>query len=110
MGNERINCLRKSIINRGMPILCQIIQELSFSRKLDEYSKVFDRMGDVHTGIDWLLCQNPIQGTEILTKYRIMKTTPIANTPSFWVLYSYSQEENTVRLLSIQVVDSEDKN
>jgi hypothetical protein len=84
-----------------------IVQEPRFANALDDYSKIYPRMSDVHDGVDWLLGRDPNQGAMLSGEYRVMKTTPIGETPSFWVLYRYVQEEAKVYLVSVKVADSD---
>ena len=86
---------------------CEIIQEKYYSKQADRHGKKFNRMNDVITTIDWLLGQDPLYGEIVNGPHRIFKTTAIADTPSFWVLYRYDEEGEKVHLLSIDIADSD---
>jgi hypothetical protein len=81
--------------------LAEIVQEASFSAELDQYSGNHQRMSDVHASIDWRLARDPLKATKLDGECYIFKTTPVGETPSFWVLYKYDASEHRVYLLSI---------
>jgi hypothetical protein len=87
-----------------------IMEEHSFTAKIAELSKTYDRIYDVHETIGWALGKQPTIGTacDEDPKHYVLKTTPIGKTPSFWVLYRYEKEEGKVYLVSITPVDQEE--
>lgn len=85
--------------------LAEITQELSFSAKFDTYREKHKRLDDVHASIDFLLARDPKQGTIVTDDFRVVKTTPICETPSFWVLYRYEEENGNIFLLSIEAIE-----
>lgn len=89
------------------PNLAEIVQEASFSEKLDKFSVLYPRMDEVHRGIDWLLTRVPLQGNITSGEYRIIKTTPLGEIPSFWVLYKYNKEDNQVFLVSLEALSNQ---
>jgi len=93
------------------PISCNyalLIEEKSFTDKIAELHKDYIRIYDVHTAIGWALGENPKAGfvCDDEPLHRIFKTTPIGNTPSFWVLYRFDSQQQKVFLLSIYPADS----
>jgi hypothetical protein len=89
-------------------VLIHIVHEGDYSKRFDDYSDTYSRMYEVQDGIDWSLCEYPIQGFELDSEHRVIKTLAIGPLPSFWVLYRHEKAENIVHLLSITVVESED--
>lgn len=88
----------------------QIIQEHTFSEAIDQLHNSYTRMSDVHAAIDFALGKQPLLGTSCYEEpdHYVFKTTGIGNTPSFWVLYRYDENTNTIYVLSISPSEVEE--
>jgi len=87
-----------------------IVQEKSYSEKVDSLSKEYKRMYDVQENLEWTLGKNPLLGVacEHDKSHRVIKTAAIGHTPSFWILYRFDPSESKVYLLSLTPVSSEE--
>lgn len=92
------------------PMLRDVVEELSFTRTLMDLSGKYPRIEDVKRAVDWSVAKDP-QGFDRIPGLRdwyVLRTTPIGDTPSFRVLFRYSEEEeDTVYLAAIAEVPQE---
>jgi len=84
-------------------MLRDVVEEPNFTEEFDSLRSVYSRMDDVHAALTFGLGSDPRAGAFVQgfphPTIRLLKTTPIGDTPSFLVLYRYTAEQ--VILLAI---------
>ena len=85
------------------------IEERSFSDKLDELRKIHHRLDDVWRGVQWYIIRNPLAGRQLpeTPHFRVYQSYPIGDTPSFWFLYEFHDDEEVILFHSLTPVDCE---
>jgi hypothetical protein len=78
-------------------MLRDVIEEPNFTDEFDLLRNVFSRMDDVHEALTFGLSSDPrigafVQGFPHPT-IRILRTTPIGDTPAFLVLYRFTADQ-----------------
>jgi len=88
-----------------------IVEEPSFSAKIDKLRQYNPRINEVWETISWQLGRNPLLGRELLFKnHFVFETKPLDPTePNYWILYKYENEEGRVILLSISPIPDENE-
>jgi len=88
----------------------EIIDEKSFAEKLTGLKPIHERILEIHEAITWRLGKNQ-EGTAIpgFPDYRVYKTVPIGDIPSFWVLFKVDNPGEKVHLISLEPVEEKEE-
>ena len=84
-----------------------IIEEPSFSERIDELSRIYPRMAEVKAAIDWAVSHDPEWGTPLQSNqnYRIMKLPCAPGMPDMRVLYRYGLRERAEQMAYLLYLD-----
>lgn len=80
-----------------------IVEEPRYSEDLDHLRSLYSELDDVQEIISWTLSRDARIGQPLpyAPDFRVITTSPIGSTPSFWVLYTF--DTNHVYLHSLAI-------
>ena len=78
-------------------MLRDVVEDLNFTDEFDFLRSVYSHMDEVHAALTFGLSSDPRAGAFVQgfphPTIRVLKTTPIGDTPSFLVLYRYTVDQ-----------------
>ena len=68
-----------------------VIEEDRFTTDIDSFRRRYEGIDELHATVTYILAEYPRMGTplRIAPDFYVYETLPVANTPAFWILYTF---------------------
>jgi hypothetical protein len=83
----------------------EVIEEPNFSEEFDVLRSTYAHLDAIFADLTWTLSTDPYAGVNVQgylhPNIRLFLTTPIHNTPSFQILYRYTDDQVVLLAISL---------